>query len=197
MWWIIPIGISFGAKLLYTLISNKVRKARLRWEKKRNNVEKSIIEHQKNIEEHINQAQYSYDFYLLVDLHYSSLKVADIAYKLLNDARSSIDGLNQMLIKSKEQRTFLQKKLEKAKLVKNKKQIYDLIEQLKIIDEMRTSFFNDRDLVKKQKSSFLVKVKKLNKQTRMLKEFIRDRCNYKGLDWYNRLEERKRIKYNR
>lgn len=197
MWWLIPIGITFGAKLLYSLVSNKVRKARIRWEKERINVEKSIIEHQKNIEEHIKQAQYSYDFHLLVDLHFSSLKVADIAYQLLDDARNSIDGLNKMLEKSKEQKNILQKKLEKARLEKNKKQIHDLIDQLKIINDMRTSFFNDRDLVKKQKSSLLIKVKRLNKQTRMLKEFIRDRCNYKGLDWYNRLEERKKKKYRK
>lgn len=128
MWWIaIPIGVA----LLYKSISENERQARQRWENKRIEVEKSIEEHRKNIEKHIAQAKSSYDFHFLVDLHYSSMKVADVAYKLLNDAGGSISSMSKMLQASKEQRTLLQVTLENARKEKNKEVIHDTIEQLK------------------------------------------------------------------
>jgi len=191
MWWVIPVGIGVGLKLLYDVVSEEEREARERWENKREEVERSIEEHQRNIESHIQQAQSSYDFHFLVDLHYSSSQVANAAYQLLDDARSSFSGMSKMLKKSKEQRSALQEELEEAKRNKNRQAIHETIEQLKMVNDLRKNVFADRDTVKEQKANFLAEVQRLNNQTRELKEFIRDRCDEGGREWYDRLEARR------
>ncbi len=194
MWWLIPVGIGVGLKLLYDAVSEEEYEARKRWENKREEVERSIEEHQANIKAHIQQAKNSYDFHFLIDLHYSSSQVANSAYQLLDDARSSFSGMSKMLKKSKEQREALQHDLEEAKKNKDRKKIHETIEQLKMINNLRKSVFDDRDKVKEQKDKFLAEVQRLNNQTRKLKEFIRDRCGDGGREWYKRLEARKRAK---
>jgi len=192
MWWLIPIGIGVGLKLLYDAVSEAEYEARERWESKREDVEKSIEDHRRNIEKHIQKAQRSYDFHFLVDLHYSSSQVANLAYQLLDDARKSFSGMSKMLKKSKEQRSALQQELEDARRIKDRNRIHETIEQLKMVNELRKSIFEDRDRVKEQKAQFLSEVQRLNNQTRELKEFIRDRCDDGGQEWYDRLEARKR-----
>lgn len=194
MWWLIPIGVGGVAALIYNAVSGKEREARQRWEENRWEVERSIGEHQRNIEVHFAQAQYSYNFHVLVDEHYGSMKAADAAYKLLDDVRSSLDGMNKMLKEAKDQRTCLQEELQKARQQKDRALIRDTIEQLKIVHEMRKTLFDDRDKVKAQRVSFLQEVRSLNNRTRELKELIRDQCGTRGLDWFNRLEERTRRK---
>ena len=194
MWWLIPIGVGVGLKLLYDAVSEEEYEARKRWEIKREEVKRSIKEHQENIEAHIQQAQKSYDFHLLVDLHYSSSQVANSAYQLLDDARSSFSGMSKMLKKSKEQRAALQHDLKEAKRNKDRKKIHETIEQLKMINDLRKSVFDDRDKVREQKDNFLAEVRRLNNQTRELKEFIRDRCGDGGREWYERLEARRRAR---
>ena len=194
MWWLIPVGVGVGLKLIYDAVSKKEREARQRWENKREEVERSIEEHQRNIESHIAQARSSYDFHFLVDLHFSSMKVADAAYQLLEDARNSFAGMSKMLKASKEQRAALQAKLEKRKINNDRGAIRETIEELKMIHDLRKNVFADRDKVKEQREAFLDEVRRLNNQTRELKEFIRDRCGYKGREWYNRLEARKQAR---
>lgn len=192
MWWLIPVGI--GLKLLYDAVSEEEYKARARWEDKREEVERSISDHRENIESHIRKAQSSYDFYFLIDLHYSSSQVANSAYQLLDDARITFSGISKMLKKSKERRSALQYELEEARQIKDRKKIHEVIEQLKMVDELRKSVFKDRDRVKEQSVKFLSEVQRLNNQTRELKEFIRNRCGNGGREWYDRLEARKKNK---
>ena len=190
MWWLIRVGL----KLLYDAVSEEEYKARERWESKREEVEKSIDDHRRSIENHIQEAQCSYDFHFLVDLHYSSSQVANSAYQLLDDARKSFSGMSKMLKKSKEQRSALQQELEEARRIKDRNKIHETIEQLKMVNELRRSVFEDRDRVKDQQTHFLSEVQRLNNQTKELKEFIRDRCDDGGQEWYDRLEARKKAR---
>ena len=205
MWWLIPVGYGVAA-LIYGVVSEEERKARQRWEEMRESVERDLEKYQIDIETHVAQAQYSYNFQVLVDIHYASMQTADVAYKLLVDARSSENGMNKMLKEAKDQRTFLREKLKEARKNRNKRFIFfkkirekknkalirDIELQLKGIRELRESVFEDRDKVRAQKKSFLQEVQRLNNRTRELKELIRDECGTRGLDWFNRLEERTR-----
>jgi hypothetical protein len=192
MWWLIPVG--YGLKWLYDAVTEDERGARRRWENKRAAVEKTIDEHRKNIEGNIARAQNSYNYHFLIDLHFSSAKVADSAYGLLDDARSSLDAMNKMLIKSKEQRAKLEYELENPRRPKDTRTVNELKEQLKIVSEIRKNVFEDRDKVQDQQETFFSEVKRLNIQTKELKNLIRDRCGYKGQEWYKRLEARKRAR---
>lgn len=205
MWWLIPVGYGVAA-LIYGVVSKEERKARQRWEEMRECVERDLEKYQIDIETHVVQAQYSYNFQVLVDIHNASRQTADVAYKLLDDARSSENGMNKMLKEAKDQRTFLREKLKEAKKNRNKRFIFfkkmrekknkalirDIELRLKEIRELRESVFEDRDKVRAQKKSFLQEVQRLNNRTRELKELIRDECGPRGIDWFNRLEERTR-----
>lgn len=192
MWWLIPIGVvGVGLKLLYDSVSDDEFEARERWENKRIEVEKTIEEHQENIDIHLQQSQSSYDFYFLNELHYSSVKVSNVAYQLLDDSRTSFRGINKILKEAKERKKLLQSKLDKYKKEKNYNKIDEIKKELKMVNDLRRNVFDDRDKLELQKDSFLQEVQRLNHQTRELKELIRDRCGSKGEDWYFRLEDRK------
>lgn len=190
MWWLIPIGIGIG-KLVYDYFSWQEIEARQRWESKSREVKKTVEEHRRNIEVHIQEVRDSYNFKLLTDIHFSSFIVADSAYQLLDDARSSLDSLGRIIIKTKNEKKELLIKLKELKTRKEKNQV---LENLKLLNEMRQSLFDDKDKVKQQRDDLYNEVKRLNQQTNELKTFIRDRCGSKGIEWYERLEERRRIK---
>jgi hypothetical protein len=197
MLWLIPIGIGvigFGLKLLSDVVSEDEYRAHSNWQAKRVEVEKSLSDHQANIETHINRAQHSYDFHFLTDLHYSSMQVANAAYTLLDDAKKSLSGINKMLVSAKEQREQLQQTLETARANKDKAAIHDTIEQLKMVNELRKSVFADRENIQQERTCLLDELQKLNNRTRELKDLIKNRCGNKGSDWHYRLEARKQQK---
>jgi len=197
MLWLIPVGIGvigFGLKLLSDIVSEDEYRARSNWQAKRVEVEKSLSDHQANIETHINRAQHSYDYHFLTNLHYSSQQVANAAYTLLDDAKKSLSGINKMLVSAKEQREQLQQTLEIARANKDKALIHDTIEQLKMVNELRKSVFEDRDNIQQERDRLLAELQKLNNRTRELKDLIKNRCGSKGSDWYYRLEARKQQK---
>lgn len=195
MWWIaIPVGIGLGLKLISDVISEEERSARRSWETARVRVERSLDEHKRNIETHLHQAQSSYDFHFLTDLHYSSVKTANLAYKSFNDAKLSLQGINKMLVSANQQRAQYQQTLEQAKANKNKALIHDTITELKSINEMRKNLFQDRDNVKQQLNQLLEKVQQLNSRTYDLKQRIKTSCGKGGQLWYQRLEAKKQQK---
>lgn len=193
MWWIIPVGI-VALKLLHDVVSEDEYRAHSNWQAKRVEVEKSLSDHQANIESHINRAQYSYDYRFLTDLHYSSSQVANAAYRLLDDAKKSLSGINKMLVSAKQQREQLQQTLDTARANKDKALIQDTIEQLKMVNELRKSVFQDRDNIQQERDRLFAELQKLNHRTRELKDLIKNRCGGKGSDWYYRLEARKQQK---
>jgi hypothetical protein len=100
--------------------------------------------------------------------------------------------MSKMLKQAKEQRTDLQGKLKDAEKSKNKKSIYEIIEQLKMVNTIRKNVFADREEINIQRKQFLSEVRKLNNHTKELKELIQERCGNGGQKWYARLEERNR-----
>lgn len=62
-----------------------------------------------------------YDFHQLVDLHYSCMKVANEAYKLLNDAKKSMGAIYDAINKLKAHRSKLFNDKKKAMIMKRKK----------------------------------------------------------------------------
>lgn len=190
MWWLIPAGVIAG-KMLYDYITNNEREARERWERKRRKVQKTVEEHRENIEAHIHEARDSYNFKLLTDIHFSSFVVADSAYNLLDDARISLNAIGNILLKTKKDKEQFSAQLNETR---NKGERNSIIENIKVLNDFRRSVFDDKDKVKAERDNLLSEVKRLNQQTNELKIFIRERCGKKGIDWYDRLEERRKQK---
>lgn len=176
---------------IYNELEEKTATERRRWDSKREEVQRSIEWHEEQISKHLEEARLSYDFKVLVDMHYSCVKVADQAYGLLKDARVTLDKIGEAIVKSREQREllFLTKKSAKSKTER------DVIQQeITSIQVLRKKLFEDKDEIKNQRDEFLARVKDLNNKTHSLKNSIRDRTGIDGMQWYERLELRKKLR---
>ena len=184
---IIGVGL-----LAYKMFNSTEERAYSDFKRKRRELERTLEEHEENIRNHIEQAQASYDFHFLTDLHYSSMKVADAAYKTLGDAKIATDAIFRTIRELKKEKSKLEVNLEKEKLAKNKEVIKRIYDELKNINQIRKEIYNEKDALVTQQKGFLEKVRSLNNQTRRLKECIRDKCGSRGAEWYQkRLESRK------
>lgn len=162
-----------------------------RWRSKREEVQRSIEWHEAQIRNHLSHARESYDFKVLVDMHFSCMKVADQAYSLLKDAITSLEKIGEAIAKTKEQRDLL---FDKKKASNNKAERNEIQQEISSIQELRSKLFADKDEIKKQRDEFLSKVRDLNSKTHDLKISIRDRTGSKGKEWYARLEMRKALR---
>lgn len=189
MWWVAVPVVLYG---IYKLVSDEEKRSYKEWNEKRVQVEKTLEEHEKNIRDHISQAKNSYDFHFLTNLHFSSMKVADAAYKTKKSADISLESISRMIMLSKESKIKLETELSIAKNNKNKKEVIQIINNLKDINSHRKALFDEKDKIKAQRDGFYEKLKQLNARTAELKLFIRDRCGSRGQEWYQaRLANRK------
>ncbi|HCG7935012.1 TPA: hypothetical protein NJ875_001342 [Vibrio parahaemolyticus] len=182
-------AVLVGAGLwIYNELQEQSAVERERWRSKREEVEKSIEWHEEQIENHLDEARNSYDFKVLIDMHYSCVKVADQAYSLLKDARTSLNKIGEALVKTKEQRDILFTRKRSSSDQAEKSEIQ---EEINSIQELRTKLFDDKDEIKQQRDVFQARVKELNSKTHVLKMSIKERTGSKGVEWYERLEARK------
>lgn len=187
MFWVLaPVALVGIAAVIAASLSEDEKKARKRWQSKRAEVEKTVEEHRKNIEKHIDKAQRSYDFSVLVDIHYSSHRVADSAYQLLEDARSSISSISKILDQVTAKKNELKASIDGASPDKRR----ELLAEIRSLNDFKAKVMEDVSTIKQQRDSLFSEVKRLNSQTGSLKEAIRDRCGEKGRDWFRRLEQR-------
>jgi DNA polymerase III alpha subunit (gram-positive type) len=173
---------------IYNELQEQSSTERERWRTKRDEVQRSIEWHEEQIESHLDEARQSYDFKVLIDMHFSCVKVADQAYLLLQDARTSLNKIGEAIVKTKEQRELL---FNKKKEAKSKTERTEIQNEISSIQELRKKLFDDKDEIKLQRDEFQSRVKDLNSKTHTLKMNIKDRTGSRGAEWYERLEERK------
>ena len=105
MIWVLPVLAAVGVGAwIYNSVTEEEQQAQRDWHKKSKSVEKTVSKRRKEIERHIRQAQSSYNFHYLVEMHYSSVQIANAAYKLLDDARISLRSISTMLNNVKQQK---------------------------------------------------------------------------------------------
>lgn len=179
---------------IYNELQEQSGVERERWRSKREEVERSIQWHEFQINNHLSSARNSYDFKVLVDMHFSCMKVADQAYSLLKDARISQKKIGEAIGETKIQMGILFEKKMSSKSFLEKNKIQDEISSLQ---NLRSHLFNEKKQIENQKLVFESRVKDLNAKTHELKISIRDRTGQKGMDWYARLELRKQLRNNR
>jgi hypothetical protein len=193
MWWLIPIGVGVLGKLLFDAFIKDAGAEKIeacnRWESKREEVHRSVEDHRRQIEVHLYEAQQSYDFFVLTEMHNSSRVVSDVAYKLLNDAKINLDSISNLIRNTKEKCNILQSEIDSTNDFAAKSEI---IRNIKEIRELKSNLYIQKDIIKEQKESLYSEVVRLNDQTAQLKLFIRDRCGDGGFEWYSRLESRKK-----
>lgn len=193
MRWLIPIGIGVvsAAAAIIKALDSEAGAERERWSQRYQATQRDIERHRQNIEDHLHEAQLSYDFRLLIDLHFSSMKAADEAHKLLAGAHTSISAILNALISIKEKISHITEQRNSATNYTTRKTMSEEIDGLR---KLRSSLFEDKDAIAAQRQNFLSEVKRLNNQTRLLKEAIRDRTGSRGIEWHQRYLARKAAK---
>jgi len=188
VWWLLPIAAAGAAGAIYAYFDGEAKDARKRWQRDRARVERTVEEHRQNIERRLDEAQSSYDFHVLTDLHHSSFRVGDEAYRILKDARASLEVMGRMLVDAKARRAEFEVALRPERDLERRRK---LLAEIDMLNELRAQVFPDKDEVKAQRDQLFAEVQRLNEQTRRLKEAIRDRCGSRGREWFAKLEERK------
>src|SRR3990172_12363839 len=110
MWWLVPIAVGGAAAAIYAYFSDKEKEARSRWENDNKRVQLSIQDHRANIQRHLAEAETSFNFKFLCDLHHSSFRVADEAYRLKRDAEQSLAVMRKMINAAKQKRRNFREK---------------------------------------------------------------------------------------
>ncbi len=195
MWFLIPVAaVAFGLAFLYENVTEEEKRASQSWKEKRNELERTIDDHERKIRNYLRSRTERLNYQEMIDYHYSSVQVANAAYKLMKDSQVALLGLNNLIHKTNSHKNNLQQKIVLAK-EENKKQILgEYVKEINIIRALRTQQFEERDVLKQQTIEFSKKLRELNIQTSGIKEKIRISCGQRGRDWYDRLENRKRLR---
>lgn len=189
MYWLLAAPIAYLAYSIYDKFSSKEKKAKKNWEENRRSVEKKIEEQERKLEDYLKRKKTEEDYYSLIDVHFSSMKIADQAYSLLTYSKIYYDAMNRNIKLTSDRKdkilNLFQTKIKYEKKLK-------LTEELEQIKEVRKALFNDKDTLNNQTKEFKVKLKEFNKRTSKFKFEIRDNCGNKGREWFDRLEQRKK-----
>lgn len=195
MWFLIPIAaVAVGLAYLYENVTEEEKRAAQAWKEKRNELEQTIEDHERNIRSYLRARTQILNYHEMVEYHYSSVQVANAAYNLMKDSQVALFGLNNLIHKTNIHRKNLQRDIELAKQKNEKQIVYEKIKEIKIINAIRTQQFEERDILKQQTEEFNKKLRELNIQTSEIKEKIRISCGQRGRDWYDRLENRKKLR---
>lgn len=195
MWWIIGAIIAgiFGiAQAILDSLRKEVAVERQRWETSYRQVEQEVLKQQRIIEQELRQAQSEHSFQKLFTLYQASRKVADMTHGLLGDARKTLDAMGRAIVGAAQQRKGLEQRkkstwnpFESSQLEKEIQALHKLRDEILIPDKNRVKA--DRDRISNE-------VTRLNQQTALLRDTIRDRCGVKGRQWYDSLMKRTEIR---
>ena len=125
IWWLVAgvLGVLGIANAILSRLRKTAEKERWRWENEHRQVERQIQEYDRQIQYKLRDAQYTVDFQILTNLHFESMKVADHAYRLLQDSRVSLDAIGNAIVEAGK---------EKNKLIAQKRNTWNPKESLRI-----------------------------------------------------------------
>jgi hypothetical protein len=188
MYWLLVAPIALLAYKIYDKFSSKEEKAKKDWEENKKNVEQRIVNQEIKIKNYLKQRKTEADYYQLKEVHFTSMKIADQAYNLLNYSKVYYDAMNRNVKLTSDRKKEI---LELFKSGLNYKKKLKLTQELKQIDEVRKSLFKNKEVLENQITSFKSKLKNFNMRTSKFKYQIRDNCGDLGKNWFDRLEQRK------
>ncbi len=183
---IIAIG---AASVALLWLANEADKKKKNWEKNYQQHKDDIEAFNDIIESKIKSANSYIDFEEYIKLHYQSFSVANEKKLLLDDERDSIKAIGQTIMMLKTNKIDIEKNILQEK---DSIKLNNLKEELRSVKSTRKILFDDQDTLKNQRNSLSGTLKKFNENTRQLKFIIRDNTGERGLNWYKRLESRKR-----
>ena len=184
-WWLIVNGIMGGvADVILNHLQSTAAKERQRWEN-----EYKVVETQ--IQQKLQEDQYTVDFQVLANWYFESMKIADHAHGLLEDSRIALKAIGEAIVETAKEKNRLI--AEKRSIFFDQSRANALEQEISALIDLNNHLIPDKDQIKSQRDHFHSQVQEFNSRTHTLKLAIRDRCGEKGQDWYNRLEARTSI----
>lgn len=181
---LIGVGVAVG---IVALLNSESQSAKREWQSRRDDLAFEVSYQRKRIKDHYERSQNNVQFHHLVNEHYKSVQLANIAYGLLSNCQAIIDSHRDAIGKLKTHRNALKAVLDGATKAERKDIFAELAELKKALDPL----YVELERYNAEKSQFLENVRGLNHETAHLKKMIRDTTGQKGREWYLRLEERK------
>jgi len=183
-WWLIANGIIGIADVILNHLQATAAQERQRWEN-----EYKVVETQ--IQQKLQEDQYTVDFQVLTNLHFESMKIAGHAHGLLEDSRIALKAIGEAIVETAKEKNRLI--AEKRSISFNQSRANALEQEINALIGLNNHLIPDKDQIKIQRDHFESQVTEFNSRTHTLKLAIRDRCGEKGQDWYKRLEARRSI----
>ncbi len=193
MWWLLIGGLPL---LLIDVLpklfgSGAVREARETWAERHEELERAVALQEAEIRRRMRDSAASTKFRELVDLHWASVRQADAAYGLLQDARVSLDAMGQGLVDLKHRRDVLDREQQASRAHVRRG---ELAEELRLVRDLLKSVRSDLDVLRLQRDEMRYRVQSLNHQTSALAEVIGSKCGPRGREWAARRAERRAMR---
>jgi phosphoenolpyruvate-protein kinase (PTS system EI component) len=193
MYWVVPVaivGFSIATAILNTL-NQSAANEREEWEKDRERTLAQIKEAVAKLDIELNRLQKQYDFDQLRNVYIFSFKTADKTYRLMERCEHCIQALKDA---QKNTVSSLQELYSQRKQYDENESQKELEERIIACRSLLKMFKEDLQCLTIQKREMLEEVKRLNEKTVIFKEHIRDNFGPYGRQWYERIEQRKKLK---
>jgi chromosome segregation ATPase len=147
------------------------------WVEKRGDLEDEIIELTEQIEDHLEEARYSFNIKILKADRRASIDLANTAYKLYRDAQHALKAFGHNIVRTNQEisKYYNQRKESHDQSVKS-----ECTKEIKNLKAYKTILFRTNDSLKQEKENYYNQLRKLNRQTAKLRDMIEEYYNKKN-----------------
>ncbi|MBS1683231.1 MAG: hypothetical protein JSS76_00645 [Bacteroidetes bacterium] len=184
-WVLLGYGIY---KLLSQEIKEKVQREEEKIEEEIAEFKVRYVESKIELDRRIQDAKRNINFQNCIDAHYQSMMTSNIAYGIL-DREQRLKGIYYNGIKDIDTKITNTKK-ERDKYKAHTSEREEKHKEMQSGIDLKNGILAHLKIHSDKSKEILLDVKELNNKTRDLKFLIRDNFGQKGLEWFNRLEER-------
>jgi|GEM_PF-2870719 len=187
MYWVLGVAAAVG---VVAWLSNEEQNACASYNAASRRLSEETAQRQQQIAERRANCEKNQNFYTHIELHHASHLTAIALYEQYSDHKKLVTmfydkkqqfGRRIASLKTQLRHAIgIQKEQIKVQLQQMREQFAQAKQQLTILHELKTEL--------------LYELRHLNAATREYKLYIRDHCDEKGRDWYERGLERKRLR---
>lgn len=185
------LGVATIAKCIFDGLENAAGKQKREWATKKDELFIQVKEAENHLINELERIQTISDFELLRSVYIYSIQTADQAFNLLNSSRMYLNELNSAKKRANEEISRLNQ-IKRTCTTTEEREKYET--EIAALQVLLKQLYDDGRKTYQERKDFLDQVRRLNAQTKRLREHIRDNCGWRGQRWYNQIETRKSIK---
>lgn len=160
MIWLIPVAL-VGLGVAAWWASDDEKEAKNRLDRDYERMNRELDRHNRDLSMHIQKRQSAIALQQLKQSYHTSIRAADLAYTLFQDAKTSLETVSRMVRQLKATKNQLKNQLSTA-IGQIKRELH---EQIKAVNALLTPLYEQLDVVKHQKEQLYQKLRQLNMKT--------------------------------